>query len=49
MIRFKVSMINKLGNYYEETIIAKNEKEAKRNMQTFKPKSKVLETTWVYK
>ena len=48
-MRFKVSMINELGNYHEETIIANNESEAKRNILTFNPKSKVLETEWVYK
>ena len=48
-MRFKVSMINHLGNYHEETIIANNEKQAKRNVQTFNPKSKVLEAKWVYK
>ena len=49
MMRFKVSMINDLGNYYEETVIANNEKEAKRNVQAFNPNSKVLEAKWVYK
>ena len=48
-MRFKVSMINDLGNCHEETIIANNEKEAKRNIQTLNPKSKVLEAKWVYK
>ncbi len=48
-MRFKFSMINQLGNFHEETIIANNEKEAERNLQTFNPKSKVLETKWVYK
>ena len=49
IIRFKVSMINDLGNCHEETVIANNEKEAKLNAQTFNPTSKVLETKWVYK
>ena len=49
MMRFKVFMINALGNCHEETIIANNEKDAKRKVQTFNPKSKVLEAKWVYK
>ena len=48
-MRFKVSMINDHGNWHEETIIANNEREAKRNVQTFNPSSKVLEAKWVYK
>ena len=48
-MRFKVSMINDLGNMHEETIIANNEKEAKSNVKIFNPKSKVLEAKWVYK
>ena len=48
-MRFKVFMVNKLGNYHEETVIANNEKEAKRNVQTFNPNSTVLEAKWVYK
>ena len=48
-MRFKVSMINELGNCHEETVIANNEKEAKRNVQKYNPQSKVLETKWVYK
>ena len=48
-MRFKVYMINDLGNYHEETIISNNEKDAKRNAQKFNPKSKVLEAKWVYK
>ena len=48
-MRFRVSVINDLGNCYEETVIANNEKEAKSNVQTFNPKSKVLEAKWVYK
>ena len=46
---FKVSMINDQGNRYEETVIANNEEEAKRNVQDFNPHSSVLEATWVYK
>ncbi len=48
-MRFKVFMVNELGNYHEETVIANNENEAKRNVQTFNPKSKVLKAKWVYK
>ena len=48
-MRFKVSMISDLGNLHEETVIANNEKEARRNVQTFNPKSKVIEAKWVYK
>jgi len=42
-------MINDLGNCHEETIIANNEKDAKKNVQIYNPKSKVLEAKWVYK
>ena len=48
-MRFKVFMINELRNFHEETVIANNEIEAKRNVQTSNPKSKVLEAKWVYK
>ncbi len=48
-MRFKVSMIDDLGKCHEETVIADNEKEAKTNVKTFNPKSKVLEAKWVYK
>jgi len=48
-MRFKVSMVNDLGDCHEETVIANNENEAKRDVQTFNPKSKVLEAKWVYK
>ena len=48
-MRFTVSMINDLGNSHEETVIANNEKEAMRYVQTFNPKSKVLKAKWVYK
>ena len=48
-MRFKVSMINDLGSFHEETVIANNEKEAIRNVQTFNPNSKVLGANWVYK
>ena len=48
-MRFKVSMINEQGNYHEETAIAKNEKDAMINVQTFNPKSNVREAKWLYK
>ena len=48
-MRFKVFMLNEPANFNEETFIANNEIEAKRNVQTFNPKSKVLEAKWVYK
>ncbi len=47
-MRFKVSMINAQGNYYKETVIANNLKEAKSNVQNINPKSKVLESKWIY-
>ena len=48
-MRFKVSMINDLGYCHEETVIANNEEEAKRNVLDFNPHSTVLEAKWVYK
>ena len=48
-MRFKVSMINDLGQCHYETVIANNQKEAIRNVKLFNPKSKVLEANWVYK
>ena len=48
-MRFKVSMVNDQGNRHEETVIANNEEEAKRDVLDFNPQSKVLEATWVYK
>ena len=48
-MRFKVFMINNLGNRHEETVIANNENEAKRNVLAFNPDSKVIEAEWVYK
>ncbi len=48
-MRFKVYMINDLGNSHKETVIANNECKAKRNVQLFNPSSKVLEAKWVYK
>ena len=48
-MRFRVSMINDQGNCYDETVIANNENEAKKNVQIINPKSKVLDAQWVYK
>ena len=48
-MRFKVSMTNDLADFHEETVIANNEKDAKRNLQSFKPNSKALEAKWFYK
>ena len=48
-MRFKVSMINELGNCHEETVIANNEKEAESNVNQKNPSSKVLDSVWVYK
>ena len=48
-MRFKVSMINDLGNCHDETIIANNEKEAIRNVLKSNLHSTVIEATWVYK
>ena len=42
-MKFKVSMINELGNYYEETVISNNDKEAQTNLQTYNPQLKVIE------
>ncbi len=42
-------MINDLGNYHEETVIANNEKEAKENVKKINSKSNVLKAKWVYK
>ena len=48
-MRFKVSMINNLGNRHEETVIANNKKEAKRNVLAINPNSTVLDAECVYK
>tara|TARA_Y100001968_G_C19197212_1_gene638125 strand:- start:67 stop:195 length:129 start_codon:yes stop_codon:yes gene_type:complete len=42
-------MINDLGNFQEETVIANNESEAKMNVKLTNPSSKVLKAEWVYK
>ena len=47
-MKFKVSMINHLDIYLEETIIATNKKEAKRNLQEFNPESMDIEVNYVY-
>ena len=46
---FKVYMINDLGNSHEETTIANNESEAKKNVKLFNPIYKMLEAKWLYK
>ena len=48
-MRFKVYMINDLGNRHEETVIASNEKKAKINVQTINPNLTVLQAKLVYK
>ena len=48
-MRFKASIINDQGNRHEETVIANNEEEAKRNVLGCNPHSTVLEAKWVYK
>jgi len=48
-MRFKVFMINNDGNRFEETIIANNDMEAKRDAQSFNLDSTVLKAEWVYK
>ena len=47
-MRFKIIMINDLDNIHEETVIANNEQE-EMAVQTFNPKSKILESGWIYK
>ena len=48
-MRFKVFMINDQGNHHEETVIANNKEEAKRNVLAFNPYSTVLSAKWGYK
>ena len=48
-MRFKVSMINELGNCQEEAVLAKNEIEAKQELIIFNPMAKVLEAKLIYK
>ncbi|AIQ97208.1 hypothetical protein [Prochlorococcus sp. MIT 0801] len=42
-------MLNKQGNLHEETVIANNKEDAKRNVLGLNPNSTVLEAKWVYK
>jgi len=42
-------MINDLGNCHKETVIAINEKEAKKNVQSFNPNLSVLKANWINK
>ncbi len=48
-MRFKVTMINDLGQLFEETIIANNHNEAKMNVKSNNPKSIIVDAKWVYK
>ena len=48
-MRFKVYMVNDQDKHHEETVIANNEEEAKRNVLGFNPNSTVLDAKWVYK
>tara|TARA_Y100001968_G_C19030360_1_gene559532 strand:+ start:62 stop:208 length:147 start_codon:yes stop_codon:yes gene_type:complete len=48
-MRYKVTMIDKFGKLYEETIIANNEYEAKINVHSSNPTSKIVDAKWVYK
>ena len=48
-MKFKVSLINDLGNLNEENVISNNKNEAKWNLQTFNPNLTVLNSIWVYK
>ena len=42
-------MNNDQGNHDEETFIANNKDEAKRDILAFNPHSTVLNSKWVYK
>ena len=48
-MRFEVSMVDRKGQRFEETIIANNKKEAIWQAQDCNPYSKVIEANWVYK
>ena len=48
-MRFTVSMINDQGNRHEETVIANNKEEAKRNVLGFNPHSTLLDSKCGYK
>ena len=45
-MRFKLSMINELSDYQQETVITNNEKKEIRNVKTFNPQSKVIKAKW---
>ena len=48
-MRFKVTMVNDLGKFHEETIIANNLNEAKINVMSLNPRSNLVDAKWVYK
>ena len=48
-MRFKVSMINDLGNHHAETIIANNKNAAKMKVKTFNPNSMFIDAERFYK
>ena len=48
-MRFKIIMINNLGNLHEETVISNNDEKEKSNGQTINSKLKVLDAKWIYK
>tara|TARA_Y100001968_G_scaffold251434_1_gene236634 strand:+ start:337 stop:483 length:147 start_codon:yes stop_codon:yes gene_type:complete len=48
-MRFAVSMVDRKGNSYEETIIANNKKDAMWQAQDCNPYAKVIEVNWLYK
>jgi len=48
-MRFKVTMINDQGKIFDETKIANNKDEAKMNVHSFNPSSKIIHASWVFK
>ena len=48
-MRSKVSIINDLGIWHEETVIANNKNEAKKNVLSINPKSNILNAKGLYK
>ena len=42
-------MVNHIGKFYDETIIANNINEAKIKIQTLNPMSSIIDAKWVYK
>ena len=48
-MRIKITMINDLGGFYEETFITNNETEAKMNVKLFNPNSMLVDAKRVYK